>query len=90
MRRAAAAPADTVTTRPSGEPAWSHYRNAFWAMQRGEVFSGLGIFGQYCYVDRPSRTVIARFSTYPLAMPEDLSAETMAGFAAVTAALSGS
>jgi hypothetical protein len=34
-------------------------------------------------VHRPSRTVIARFSTYPSAFPEDLSAETMRGFTAV-------
>ena len=73
----------------SGEAAWSHYRNAFWAMERGDVFSGLGIFGQYCFVHRPSRTVIARFSTYPSALPVELSAETMAGFAAVVAALTG-
>ena len=73
----------------SGEAAWSHYRNAFWSMSRGEVFSGLGIFGQYCYVDRPSRTVIARVSTYPSALPVELSAETMAGFAAVVAATAG-
>ena len=72
------------------ERGWSHYRNAFWTLERGEVFSGLGIFGQYCYVHRPSRTVIARFSTYPSALPEPLSAETLAGFAAVVAALTGS
>jgi CubicO group peptidase (beta-lactamase class C family) len=62
---------------------WAMYRNAFWVMQRGQEFSGLGIFGQYCWVHRPSRTVIARFSTYPSAFPEDLSAETMRGFTAV-------
>lgn len=62
---------------------WAMYRNAFWVMQRGHEFSGLGIFGQYCWVHRPSRTVIARFSTFPTALSEDLSAETMRGFTAV-------
>ncbi len=62
---------------------WAMYRNAFWVMDRGQEYSGLGIFGQYCWVHRPSRTVIARFSTYPQALPEDLSAETMRGFSAV-------
>lgn len=62
---------------------WAMYRNAFWVMHRGQEFSGLGIFGQYCWVHRPSRTVIARFSTYPTALAEDLSAETMRGFTAV-------
>lgn len=62
---------------------WSMYRNAFWVIERDQVFSGIGIFGQYCWIHRPSRTVIARFSTYPTAFPEDLSAETLRGFTAV-------
>ena len=66
---------------------WSMYRNAFWVIERGEVFSGLGIFGQYCWVHRPTQTVIARFSTYPTALPLDLSDETLRGFMAVAAAL---
>jgi CubicO group peptidase (beta-lactamase class C family) len=66
---------------------WSMYRNAFWVMKRGVTFSGLGIFGQYCWVDRSTDTAIARFSTYPLASPADLSAETHRGFAAVAAHL---
>lgn len=66
-----------------GRDGWSMYRNAFWVMRRDEEFSGLGIFGQYCWIHRPSRTVIARFSTYPNALPEDIAAETMTGFTAV-------
>jgi len=62
---------------------WAMYRNAFWVMDRGVEYSGLGIFGQYCWVHRPSRTVIARFSTYPEALPDDLSAESMGAFQAV-------
>jgi CubicO group peptidase (beta-lactamase class C family) len=76
-------------TSERAELGWSHYRNAFWVLERDQVFSGLGIFGQYCYVDRPSNTVIARFSTYPQALPEDLSAETLGAFAAVCASLMG-
>jgi CubicO group peptidase (beta-lactamase class C family) len=66
---------------------WSMYHNAFWVMERNQQFSGLGIFGQYCWIHRPSRTVIARFSTYPSATPYDLSAETVRGFNAVAQAL---
>ena len=51
------------------------------------VFSGLGIHGQYCYVHRPANVVIARFSTYPLAIPVELSAETMRSLAAIAEAL---
>jgi CubicO group peptidase (beta-lactamase class C family) len=60
--------------------SWAMYRNAFWVLQRDAVFSGLGIFGQYCWIHRPSRTVVARFSTYPEALPVDLSAETLGAF----------
>jgi CubicO group peptidase (beta-lactamase class C family) len=67
---------------------WAMYRNAFWVMDRGVEFSGLGIFGQYCWVHRPSRTVIARFSTYPQALHEDISAESMRAFRAVAHHLS--
>jgi CubicO group peptidase (beta-lactamase class C family) len=63
------------------------YRNAFWVVERGKVFSGLGIFGQYCWIDRRTDTAIARFSTYPSASPIELSAETHRGFAAVAAHL---
>ncbi len=78
-----AGPADDDTR------GWSMYRNAFWVIQRGEVFSGLGIFGQYCWVHRPSNTVIARFSTYPDALPTETSTETLTGFEHVAAFLQG-
>ena len=66
---------------------WSMYHNAFWVVERNQQFSGLGIFGQYCWIHCPSRTVIARFSTYPSASPFALSAETIRGFNAVAQAL---
>lgn len=66
----------------------SHYRNGFWVMERDMSFSGLGIFGQYCFVHRPSRTVIARFSTYPSALPMEQSNETLATFTTLCEALS--
>jgi CubicO group peptidase (beta-lactamase class C family) len=49
------------------------YRNAWWIVEPGRTLTGLGIFGQFCWVDRPSRTVIARFSTWPDAYPEPVS-----------------
>jgi CubicO group peptidase (beta-lactamase class C family) len=74
----------TIDPEPSG---WMMYRNAFWVVERGQVFSGAGIFGQYCWVDRRTQTAIARLSTFPSALPADLSDETMRGFAAVAAHL---
>jgi CubicO group peptidase (beta-lactamase class C family) len=69
------------------ELGWDDYRNAFWVFDRDQVASGLGIFGQYCFVHRPSRTVISRMSTYPSAVPEELSAETVRAFTTVCEAL---
>lgn len=86
----AAAQAFRVGDPESAALGWAMYRNAFWVFERGEVFSGLGIFGQYCYVNRRTGTVIARFSTYPSAVPDDLTAETLAGFDAVSAHLAAS
>lgn len=78
---------NTLSTPDVEGDDWSMYRNAFWVMEREQQFSGLGIFGQYIWIHRPSRTVIARFSTYPTAAPTDLSEETMRGFVAVAKAL---
>ncbi|MFM9111890.1 MAG: serine hydrolase domain-containing protein [Actinomycetota bacterium] len=66
---------------------WSMYHNAFWIRHAGAQMSGLGIFGQYVWIDRPSRTVIARFSSYPTAAPAEISAESIRGFNAVATAL---
>lgn len=62
---------------------WSMYRSAFWIIRRDKVFTGSGIYGQYCFVHRASRTVIARFSTFPEALPLDLSGETYGAFASI-------
>lgn len=83
----AAFTADPTAVADGESDAWSMYRNAFWVIERGTTFSGLGIFGQYCWVDRATDTAIARFSTYPSAVPADLSNETHRGFAAVAAHL---
>lgn len=75
--------------QPGGNvDGWSMYRNAFWVIARDEVFTGAGIYGQYCFVHRPSRTVIARMSTYPEALPLDLTAETYGAFVALVNHLS--
>lgn len=66
---------------------WYAYHHALWIREPGIQFSGLGIFGQYVWVHRPSRTVIARFSSYPSAAPASTSAETIRGFNAVAQSL---
>ncbi len=34
---------------------WAMYRNAFWVIRQGRIATGSGIFGQSCFVHRPSR-----------------------------------
>jgi len=64
------------------------YHNAFWVKKRDVEFTGWGIFGQFVWVHRPSRTVISRFSTYPEAASPSLTSETLSGFNAVADFLS--
>jgi CubicO group peptidase (beta-lactamase class C family) len=42
-----------------------HYRNQWWVPAGGRVLLGLGIHGQFLFVDRGSDTVIALLSTWP-------------------------
>jgi CubicO group peptidase (beta-lactamase class C family) len=42
-----------------------HYRNQWWVPAGGQVLLGLGIHGQFLFVDRGSDTVIALLSTWP-------------------------
>ena len=44
---------------------WDMYRNAWWVLRQGREYSGIGIFGQYCWVNRDTRTVIARCRSFP-------------------------
>ena len=82
----AARAAFTRNPAPPDPGPWTMYRNAWW-VHDAELLSGIGIFGQWCWVDRRRDIVIARFSTYPAASPDDLSAVTHRGFAAVAAHL---
>ncbi len=66
---------------------WFAYHNAFWIIDRAAQFSGLGIFGQSIWIDRPSRTVIARFSTHPEASMQTVGDEELRGFAAIAQSL---
>ena len=63
------------------------YRNAFWVYEPGAVISGLGIHGQFCYVDRSQDVAIARFSSYANALPFDLSDEIVRSFEAIVEAI---
>ena len=55
--------------------------------ERDRVCTMSGIFGQHCWIDIPNRVVIARFSSYPTALPEPLYYETLDAFRAISDAL---
>ena len=74
---------------PDRVEGWSHYRNAFWVAERDQVFTGWGIHGQFCWVDRRTDTVIARLSTMPEPDRDDDAADVHASMAAISAHLAG-
>ena len=59
------------------------YRSAFWIVDPGATIAGLGIHGQFCFVDRARGIVIARLSSYAPALPFDVSAEAFRAFDAI-------
>jgi CubicO group peptidase (beta-lactamase class C family) len=63
-------------TRASAEESTpiAMYHNCWWVLDpEGPVFAGLGINGQFLYVDATTETVVAKFSTWPDALDAELS-----------------
>jgi CubicO group peptidase (beta-lactamase class C family) len=65
------------------------YHNQTWVLEPGRVVTMLGIHGQFCWVDRESRTMIVGFSSYPVQTHELLSATTRELWSTLRRALSG-
>ena len=65
----------------------SHYRNGWWVFKRDSVASGLGIFGQFCYVDRDDPNGHRAFVELSSGASAELEAESLAAFGTVAAAL---
>jgi CubicO group peptidase (beta-lactamase class C family) len=64
------------------------YRDFWWVYDSvAGVYCGLGINGQVLMIHRPSRTVVAKFSTWPARMDHELADLTDAGLLALCAAL---
>lgn len=60
------------------------YRNQFWITGNDHgAFFGIGIHGQYVYIDPTADIVIAKFSSHPIADDHDVAANTLLGFAAI-------
>ena len=66
-----------------------HYRNQWWVPPDGELLLGLGIHGQFLFVERRSGTVIAMFSTWENSLDSDRYERAIDAFRATAGALSG-
>lgn len=70
-------------TMPNGA-----YRNQFWKTgNANDAFFGVGIHGQYVYIDPTAEVVIAKLSSHPIPYVEENSKITLLGFAAIVEAL---
>ena len=67
-----------------------HYRNQWWVLDPGRgTLLAAGIYGQYLYVDVSAGVVLAKLSSLPDPLDLEVSADTLAAFAAVTERLAG-
>ena len=67
----------------------AHYRNQWWVPADAQVLLGLGIHGQFLFVDRGSHTVIAMVSTWPTSLDPDRHVRAMGAFRETSRALGG-
>jgi CubicO group peptidase (beta-lactamase class C family) len=65
------------------------YRNQWWVLKPGEEYTGLGIHGQFAYVNVPANVVCVKLSTWPTPLDDDFHAETIAALRAIAEALAG-
>jgi CubicO group peptidase (beta-lactamase class C family) len=66
----------------SEELSGGHYRNQWWVPAGGEELLGLGIHGQFLFVDHATQTVVAQQSTWESSLDPDRRAASLAAFRA--------
>jgi CubicO group peptidase (beta-lactamase class C family) len=66
------------------------YHNQTWLLEPRRVVAMLGIHGQFCWVDRETRTMIVGFSSYPVQTHDLLTATQRELWSTVRGALGGS
>ena len=89
VRGAADGPAAFTGASPMpGYPAGAHYRNCWWVRDPAvPLFHGSGIYGQHVFVHRPAQLVVAKLSTWPVALSQEFAGQTVAAVNAIAAAL---
>jgi CubicO group peptidase (beta-lactamase class C family) len=71
------------------DPGWA-YRNQWWVIDPSQgITTGLGIHGQFAYVNPPAGVVCVKLSTWPDALDAARQRATLAACAAIAAELSG-
>lgn len=71
---------------PPGYPPGAHYRNCWWVRDPATPFyHALGINGQHLFIHVPSRTVAAKFSSWPSALSVPMLDATVAAVLAIAA-----
>ena len=66
------------------------YRNQWWVLnESGSVYTGLGIHGQFAWIDADADVVCVKLSTWPTPLDEEQQRTTLNGFAAIAEQLSG-
>jgi len=83
-RAAAFAQGEDAESMPGAE-----YHNQTWVLEPGQVVAMLGIHGQFCWVDRQSKTVVVGFSSYPVQTHDLLTATLRELWSTVRRALGG-
>jgi CubicO group peptidase (beta-lactamase class C family) len=74
---------ESATSNPMGS-----YRNKWWVMGDSHgAYTGIGVFGQYLWVDPTAALVVAKFASQPLPTDENVDADTARCFQAVGRAL---
>jgi CubicO group peptidase (beta-lactamase class C family) len=62
-----------AASQHAGEFPGGMYRNQWWILlPDGSRYTGLGINGQMLFVDVPANVVVAKFSTWPVALDDEL------------------
>ncbi len=71
-----------------GFPDGAHYRNCWWVTDPDlPLYYAAGIFGQSVFVHGPSRTVVAKLSSWPAATSTPMRRATIAAVRAIAGAL---
>ena len=83
--RAAWAAGESEAYLPNGG-----YRNKWWIIGNDHgAYTGIGVFGQWLYIDPKASTVIAVFSSQPLPTDDNVSIDSVRCFDAICRSLAG-